>query len=174
MYHITLMVASVWILALFLPPWLMAGGQMVGGVIGYQMFSIICHQVPERSWQSQGFPLAVCSRCTAIYFGGLIGLLMYPLVVGFAARGADYAARTRRWLMLSTLPMLADVGLDWLGVIRNTFVTRTLTGLIVGVAAALHLYHLLVGAAAEWRLAGCQSTVSTGRLDRTGERNDDQ
>jgi hypothetical protein len=70
--------------------------------------------------------------------------------------------------------MLADVGLDWLGLIRNTFVTRTLTGLIVGVAAALHLYYLLVGAAADWRLAGCQSTVSTGRLDRTGERNDDQ
>lgn len=173
MYRITLTMASLWILLLFLPPWLMAAGQLVGALFGYQVFSVICHQIPERSWHSLGFPLAVCSRCTAIYLGGMVGLLVYPLAVGSVEQRA-YASRSRRWLLLSLLPMLVDVILDWAGIIRNTFITRTLTGLIVGVAAALHLYYLIVESVTEWQPAGIQRPSPTGSPDRIGDKDHDQ
>jgi len=39
----------------------------------YQFFSIICHQIPSRSWVLAGSPLPVCIRCTCIYLGFFIG-----------------------------------------------------------------------------------------------------
>ncbi len=41
----------------------------------YSFFSAICHQLPERSWNLAGSPLAVCIRCTSIYLGFLLGTL---------------------------------------------------------------------------------------------------
>jgi uncharacterized membrane protein len=159
MYQVTLITALIWMLALLAPPWLMAGGRIVWALVGYELFSIICHQLPERSWRIFGFPLAVCSRCTAIYFGGLLGLLIYPLTAGIGAKSVEYAARSRRWLLWSLPPMLFDFGLDWIGVMKNTFLTRTLTGLLVGMAGALHLYHLLAVALTEWRGADSRRNV---------------
>src|SRR5262245_3986871 len=34
----------------------------------YSFFSRICHQDPIRSWHVAGEPLAVCIRCSSIYF----------------------------------------------------------------------------------------------------------
>ena len=41
----------------------------------YDFFSRICHQNPARSWFVYDEPLAVCVRCTSIYFGFLISLV---------------------------------------------------------------------------------------------------
>jgi hypothetical protein len=41
----------------------------------YNFFSVICHQQAARSWQIAGEPLAVCIRCTSIYFGFLAALV---------------------------------------------------------------------------------------------------
>lgn len=41
----------------------------------YQFFAFICHQNPLRSWSLGSGPLAVCIRCTSIYFGFLLGLV---------------------------------------------------------------------------------------------------
>jgi len=37
--------------------------------------STLCHQDAGRSFAIQGVPLAVCSRCTGLYVGGVLGLL---------------------------------------------------------------------------------------------------
>ena len=39
----------------------------------YVFFKQICHQLPDRSWWLAGSPLPVCSRCTSIYLGFLVG-----------------------------------------------------------------------------------------------------
>lgn len=70
--------------------------------------------------------------------------------------------------------MLVDVGLDWLKIWRNTFTSRSLTGLTVGIAGALHLYSLLVDAASDWHRTDRQQSSLAAMLEQTGERNDDQ
>lgn len=50
------------------------------GVCAYTAGSVVCHQLPERSfyWGQWQFP--VCSRCTGLYLSGLIGLAAWIAV----------------------------------------------------------------------------------------------
>jgi uncharacterized membrane protein len=150
-YLVTLTVALVWLLLICLPPWLMVGGQVDLALVGYRLFSIICHQIPDRSWQIAGLPIAVCSRCTAIYVGGLVGLFLYPCILQVRSRAGWMAGQGRPLLALALLPMLADVALDLLGVRQNTFLTRAITGGLAGIALALYLTPTLLSAGADWR-----------------------
>lgn len=150
--------ALAWIGVLLLPPWLLRQG-LVGPALGlYQSFALICHQLPERSWQLGGAPLAVCSRCTAIYGGVLVGVLLAPLM----RRSRRMGWRSRWWLGGALLPMLIDVGLDWLGVVSNTFATRSVTGGIFGVAVAIYLYPELLAARDEWLRAAPPAPARPG------------
>ncbi|MFM8392502.1 MAG: DUF2085 domain-containing protein [Acidobacteriota bacterium] len=138
----------------------MAEGRVGLALVGYQSFSIICHQIPERSWQIAGFPLAVCSRCTSIYAGGLAGLLLYPLV---RYRGAEILSR--RGLALALVPMLADVAFDLLGIRLNTFLSRAMTGGLAGLALALYLTPTILAAGAEWRRGSAYNQTGDNRLE---------
>jgi hypothetical protein len=60
--------AFCWLVAIFAAPLLNSGPL-------YALFSMICHQMPERSWHIHGEPLGVCIRCTSISFGFVIGVL---------------------------------------------------------------------------------------------------
>jgi len=47
--------------------------------IYYGLFSLICHQIPERSFFLNGYQLPVCARCIGIYFGIFAGSILYPI-----------------------------------------------------------------------------------------------
>ena len=150
----SIVLASGWIAVLFLPPGLMADGQVVPALILYRSFSLICHQIPERSFQAFGAPLAVCSRCTAIYVGALGGLLIYPSVrtllqrLDSHTRGSKWGGRG--WFVVALLPMAIDVAADWLGLLPNSFTSRAVTGGIAGLAAALCILPGVIAAFDEW------------------------
>ena len=57
------------------------------GALLYGLFSPLCHQIDARSFHLCGEPLAVCGRCSAIYFGFLSGTIIYPFATEFAPRG---------------------------------------------------------------------------------------
>ncbi|MBS1790969.1 MAG: DUF2085 domain-containing protein [Acidobacteria bacterium] len=132
MYALLLLITLVWLAVIFLPPWLMASGHRFFAFGLYRGLSGICHQIPERSFHLWGFPLAVCSRCTGIYFGFLFGLMLYP----FFRRLRDQTTPSRVWLAIAALPMLIDVGGNFVGLFNNTFFSRTATGLLAGGVAA--------------------------------------
>jgi uncharacterized membrane protein len=99
------------------------------GIILYQPFHTICHQLSDRTLHIFGLPLAVCMRCTAIYFGFLLGTLLYLPLRSFGVLIAE-----KRALLLSlAVPMLIDVALDEMGVHSSTAATRLMTGLFFGV-----------------------------------------
>jgi uncharacterized membrane protein len=41
----------------------------------YEGFGPFCHQQADRCWSIQGFPLAVCARCSGVYLGLLLAAL---------------------------------------------------------------------------------------------------
>ena len=47
---------------------------MAAGI--YFLLDPACHQQPDRSFFINGLPMALCVRCTFIYLGMLIGLLL--------------------------------------------------------------------------------------------------
>jgi uncharacterized membrane protein len=87
----------------------------------YLFFSAICHQLPSRSWHFHGEPLAVCIRCTAIYWGFLAGLLAL-------------SKPSARLFKIA----LAVTAVEWLlaFVLFDSEILRALSGLLLGASAA--------------------------------------
>lgn len=99
-------------------------------------FAPACHQIPARSLHIHGVPIAICDRCTGIYFGVVVG------VAGtgwFRSFWAAVGARARYLLVGSLVPL----GVDWLGPVlglwSNDPISRAVTGLVFGVVAASFL-----------------------------------
>jgi uncharacterized membrane protein len=127
-------------------PWLATHGFPVAGASLYLGFAKACHQMPDRSFWVFGAPMAVCSRCAALYAGGLLGLLLVPLL-----RGIGRPAPHRLWLAAAACPVALDFGLGWLGILENTFWSRGVTGLVLGTASAFYILPGLIDAAmAHW------------------------
>ena len=111
-----------------------SGHEAIGFTI-YRAFSYLCHQLPERSFYLAGHQFAVCARCTGLYVGFAAASLVYPLFRSL--KRTDTPAR--RWLLLAAAPMVIDVGLDMLGIWKNTHLSRLMTGLLLGSVAAIYV-----------------------------------
>ncbi|HMV51274.1 MAG TPA: DUF2085 domain-containing protein [Blastocatellia bacterium] len=134
-YAALFLFSLAWLGLIFAPPQLMAAGHWLSATVLYKGFSAVCHQIPERSFHLHDFPLAVCSRCTGIYVGFMLGLMLYPFVRSLRAEIMPH----RRWLLLAAAPMLTDFGGGVLGLFTNTFFSRTATGALLGSVAAFYL-----------------------------------
>ena len=111
-----------------------SGHSNVAGVI-YGAFATLCHQLPERSYFIDGHKLGVCSRCTGIYGGFALTLLLYPLLRSL--RSAGFPAL--KWLLLAAIPLAVDFSLTFLGIWENTHTSRFLTGLLLGSVAVFYV-----------------------------------
>jgi uncharacterized membrane protein len=101
----------------------------------YGAFAMLCHQLPERSYFIDGHQLAVCSRCTGIYAGFTLMLLLYPLISSLK----NTVMPSRSWLILATLPVVIDVGVNFFGFWQNTHTSRLLTGALLGGVAVFYV-----------------------------------
>ncbi|MBN2102832.1 DUF2085 domain-containing protein [bacterium] len=109
-------------------------GRQIGGLI-YLWFSPLCHQDPERSILLFGYPMAVCSRCAGIYYGTLLGILLYP----WLHRQYEHLQTSVRWLCISAVPMLIDVGLAHTGILSTGTTIRAFTGIIPGCISSCYI-----------------------------------
>jgi uncharacterized membrane protein len=103
------------------------------------MYSLVCHQIPERSLTVFGVPLSVCSRCTAIY--GAFTVFMFLALVSWFR---PLMSRMRGIGMTLVLPMLLDVALDASGLLHATMASRLITGSLAGAGLALFLASALI------------------------------
>lgn len=129
LYRILLLLVVLWCAGIVVAPLARTAGfpSAVPTSI-YGVFSHVCHQFADRSFSLGGEPLAVCVRCTAIYFGFLLTLLVFPLV-----RSLDNEAVPPRWVLLAAVsPMALDVALNILGLHASSVLTRVLSGSLAG------------------------------------------
>jgi len=108
------------------------------GAAMYGFGSLICHQIPERSFHLSGFQLPVCARCLGIYIGLSCGAA-YVWVRAVTRRGIHpIAARTaRRLAVLAAAPTLLTVALEAAGAWFPSNLTRAFAGLPLGAVVAL-------------------------------------
>lgn len=144
-YAALLGLTAGWVGMIFLAPRLMAEGRPFAAALLYGAFSKICHQLPDRSFHVGGFPLGVCARCTGIYLGFAAGLLFLPLLR--SPRHETFP--DRRLLLLSALPLTIDFAGGLSGLFANTFLSRSLTGGLFGIATAFYILPGLVAAFAK-------------------------
>lgn len=115
-------------------------------------FSPVCHQIPERSWIIMGYPMAVCSRCAGIYYGGLIGILCFPWL-----RKQYFKIQTSLfWIGLAALPMMIDFTLTHVGLSSPGNEFRAITGILPGWISACYI----VPAILEWMVPEQQELPS--------------
>lgn len=130
-----LLAAGIWVAAFVLTPVAAANGMDGFAAPAYDLFGYVCHQLPSRSFHLLGHKFAVCSRCTGVYFGLLLGLLAYPLF----RRIDETEPLPRFWLILAMIPMAVDFSLTFFGIWENTHLTRVTSGLILGAACAVFI-----------------------------------
>ena len=125
--------AVVWfalvLLAPALPPSLGAAVYAAGG--------FVCHQLPDRSFHWHGAQLAVCARCTGIYFGACSAAVLAPLPARMFAVWVESRARVGGLLGAAAVPTAVTVAAEWAGWWQPSGFTRALTGVLLGVAGAI-------------------------------------
>ena len=86
----------------------------------YAAGSLICHQLPERSFHVQGSQLPVCARCVGLYGGGALGsvvgmTLLWKTLFRNAFR--PWRVMPARWhwagTLIAAIPTLATFVLEW-------------------------------------------------------------
>jgi uncharacterized membrane protein len=132
---ITAMVTLLFVSVIIIAPLAAASGHDSTALAIYIAFSRFCHQLPERSFSMAGHPLAVCARCTGIYFGFAAGVLIYPLMRSL--KRADAPARW--WLLVALVPTAVDFSLGFFGILENTDLSRLVTGALLGGVTAFYV-----------------------------------
>jgi uncharacterized membrane protein len=123
-------VALIWVLLIVLPAVAKANGLTQISTPLYSFFSLLCHQMPARSFHIEGEQFGVCSRC----FG------VYPLW----RRLDDTEPISRIWLFLALVPITIDWSLTIFGIWENTHLSRFITGLLLGAACATFIVPAIV------------------------------
>lgn len=136
-YLIFFAVTLLWTCSLILIPYFesLGGNWADFSLFGYSFFSSTCHQIEERSFFLFGNPLPVCSRCSTIYFAFLLSVTLYPFL-----RGIENKKLPSIWILLVvSLFVLLDAVLDISGIIKNTFISRSVSGALIGFLLPFYL-----------------------------------
>jgi len=128
--------------------------------------SSVCHQIPSHAFRNESFQMPLCARCTGLYTGALIGLLL-------TRRSEKHHAFPKGF----TLWFLVALFLLWAGDSLNSFIsafinrpflyettnlTRILSGLGMGLVMAVALRTLL--AATVWKDGQSLPVLGSPRL----------
>ncbi len=148
-------------------PLLLAHGHTALALPIYEAFSYLCHQLPERSLHLEGRQLAVCSRCTGLYFGFALSVLLYPLARSL--KRVDTPSLW--WLLLAAVPVILDWSLTFSGLWENTHLSRFLTGALFSVVAAVYIVPGLVDLGQS--LSRHLRAAAGGDEARSGEQSND-
>jgi len=106
----------------------------------YGIGSLVCHQLPERSWRLWAAQMPVCARCAGIYGGAAAASVL--LLVG-RARGSVHTHRARIAVALAALPSAATLVYEWTTGVMPSNALRFAAGIPIGVVVA----RLIVSAA---------------------------
>ena len=101
----------------------------------YQMGSLVCHQLPERSFHLWGAQLPVCARCTGLYSGAAAAAI--------AAMRLNDRTRHEFWTRAKTLvsvaaaPTLITLLYEWVSGQMPSHWVRAAAGFPLGIAVML-------------------------------------
>jgi uncharacterized membrane protein len=136
-YSIILFIALIWCAGIIISPLWAGEKDFRGDVSGflYSAFSKNCHQEDDRSFYLFGHQLGVCSRCTIIYFGFLLSTILFPFI-----RKLNNPDLPALWILLAGAGLVgADALLDIFEVVKNTFISREITGAVLGLVLPFYI-----------------------------------
>lgn len=107
-------------------------------IFAYAAGSVVCHQLPERSFHWGQWKFPVCSRCTGLYASAAIGLVAWAVIRN--RRGTRIAVQPRLAIVIliaAALPTLVSVATAALGAWDATNLGRALLAVPLGATAGV-------------------------------------
>ena len=105
-----------------------------------KLFFDLCHQLPDRTYSSDGFMMAVNTRCFGIFLGMAAGWMMIP----FAAKYSE----GKRWPILLLMAAITLQIVDYFGNLvelwQNTNHSRAFLGALFGIALSVSVSDLFL------------------------------
>jgi uncharacterized membrane protein len=77
----------------------------------YEIGSLVCHQLPNRSFYFSGAQLPVCARCTGLYVGAAVAALVATRMGRVRQRQAW--DRAKEFLLLGAAPTAVTLIYEW-------------------------------------------------------------
>lgn len=149
-----------WCAGIVLAPLLASAAPALSSLL-YGVYEPICHQIDGRSLHVGGAKLAVCARCTSIYFAFFVSLLIFPVLRTFDANALPH----RFWIVAALAPMALDVAFSVVGIHTSSLLSRSLSGAIFGLILPFYLTPVLTEAVAQLR----DQLISRGGLSHARE-----
>ena len=104
-------------------------------LIVYDIGSLICHQLQERSFYFAGAQLPVCARCTGLYVGAAAAALMAATI---PARSRQmFWARAPMMLTVAALPTAVTLVYEWTSGVMPGHWIRAAAGFPLGAIVML-------------------------------------
>jgi len=126
-FLITTIAYLLWFGGILLAPYLRSRASPWSSLV-YSVYSPVCHQAADRSLLCFGQPLAVCARCTGIYMGFCLGLVLYPFLRGWRR----IALPPGRVFIIVSAPIVLDTAANFLGLWQTVTAVRLTTGVLWG------------------------------------------
>jgi hypothetical protein len=106
----------------------------------YGIGSLVCHQLPERSYHLWSAQMPVCARCAGIYVGGVLGALGGLLQTRrpWSARGPSTRRlhQVRVALALAAAPTVATLIYEWTTGEMPSHAIRAAAGVALGLVVS--------------------------------------
>lgn len=138
-YFSLLVLVICWLFLLFLLPILKLTVDNSIIDLCYRIFSLICHQNPERSYYFMGEKLPVCVRCLGLYFGLLLGLVIYP----FFSNIRETRIPNVKISLIFLAPIVFDGVSQMIGLYNSPHYVRILTGILASSGSMLYILPIL-------------------------------
>ena len=110
-----------------------SGSTSLMTAVPYLIGSVLCHQRPDRSFQTAGVVWPVCARCAGLYLGAALG------GAWVLARWPRDASALRSVLAVSALPTAMTFAMEWSGIGPVSNAARAAAGLPFGATIAIAL-----------------------------------
>ena len=117
-----------------------AGRSEAWTTVVYLAASRLCHQRPERSFQTAGVQWPVCGRCSGLYLAAPVGAL-----VALGSRRRRAIARPVAWLAGASVPTVVTLATEWFGIAPVGSVLRFTAALPLGAVIAAILVGVVSG-----------------------------
>lgn len=127
----------------------------------------LCHRITERSFTINGRQFPLCARCTGMYLGAAL-----TIVVLFLAGRAKWVLLPRKWLFLTLLGLIGLMGIDGLNSYSHFFPNaphlyepKNWLRLATGMGAGLTLGTIVFAALAQslWRQPRYSALIENSR-----------
>jgi len=159
-YLLLLALSLLFDLLFTLPPILEHFG--INGGLFYKFFQPVCHQMDSRSFHIFGYKLAVCSRCSSIYYGFTLGIAFYPLL-----NSLDNVSMPKLiFIMIPLFALIADFSVNFAGITQNTFSSRSITGGILGISTAFFFVPVWISLIQEIKNGPNRQLIVTDNSDK--------